>query len=825
MSRETREPATAAAAPQPAVAVPAPRPAPSPPSVPVAPGPGSQAGSQAADTADLGVEGARILVVDDDEMVRELLRAILEEHGMTVVTAADGAAGIEALRAVHPDLVVSDITMPGVDGFDFVRAVRAQAHGHDVPFLFLTSRTDPADAAEGLRLGADDYVRKPVDLDELVARVTAKLLRRPVSAQALPTDSRTGLLRGARFVEELARESARAERAGRGGAVAVVDLDERAFVRRRLGARAEADLVTALSPLVGTGLGALELLGIDDDGRFLVLLPEVDADDVAPALHALARRLASTTAEVSGERIDVTPVVGWTTFGAGSTGQGLGARDLLRRATAAAHAASGHLDLQPVRWSAELEAETDVPAPGERAGRLRRRLEALRLPTQILGTVVIGVVAPFVLYVACYNAGFDISTGVYVAVVVALAITAGSIWTEGFLALDPLRPPDEPASDWPRASAVIAAYLPNEAATVVETVHSFLRVDYPDLQVVLAYNCPRPMPVEATLARIAAADPRFVPLRVEGSTSKAQNVNAALAHVDGEFVGVFDADHHPAPDAFRRAWRWLSNGWDVVQGHCVVRNGDASWVARTVAVEFEAIYAVSHPGRAKLHGFGVFGGSNGYWRTDRLRGTRMHGFMLTEDIDSSLRVVQDGGRIANDPGLISRELAPTTVRQLWNQRMRWAQGWFQVSRKHLIPAWRSPHLRLRQRLGMTFLLGWRELYPWVSMQSLPLLAFLGWREGGVANLDWFIALFVLTTLFTASVGPGQVLFARRLAVPEIRRRTRWFWSYLAATTVAYTELKNVIARVAQIKEFSGERVWKVTPRATPTGDEPPGGRA
>ena len=185
-----------------------------------------------------------------------------------------------------------------------------------------------------------------------------------------------------------------------------------------------------------------------------------------------------------------------------------------------------------------------------------------------------------------------------------------------------------------------------------------LRVDYPDLQVIVAYNTPRPLLVEQALLAIAERDSRFIALRVEGSTSKAQNVNAALRHARGEFVGLFDADHHPQADSFTRAWRWLSNGYDVVQGHCVIRNGDVSLVARTVAVEFEAIYAVSHPGRAQLHGFGIFGGSNGFWRTEALRRTRMRGFMLTEDIDSSLRVVKAGGRIANDPALISRGSLP-----------------------------------------------------------------------------------------------------------------------------------------------------------------------
>jgi cellulose synthase/poly-beta-1,6-N-acetylglucosamine synthase-like glycosyltransferase len=351
---------------------------------------------------------------------------------------------------------------------------------------------------------------------------------------------------------------------------------------------------------------------------------------------------------------------------------------------------------------------------------------------------------------------------------------------------------------------------------VVETVEAFLRVDYPaPLQIILAYNTPRDLPVEILLRQIAERDPRFVPLRVEQSTSKAQNVNAALAEVRGEFVGVFDADHHPDPGSFTRAWRWLSNGYDVVQGHCVVRNGDETWVARMIAVEFEAIYAVAHPGRARLHQFGIFGGSNGYWKTDLLRQTRMHGFMLTEDIDSALRVVEAGYKIASDPHLVSRELAPVTLKALWNQRMRWAQGWFQVSLKHLWPALRSSKLSLRQKLGFIHLLGWREIYPWLSPQIFPIIVFWLWWYGP-DRMDWLVPIFVLTSLFTLSTGPGQALFAYLLAVPELRRRKGWFVWYLLIASLFYTEYKNLIARVAQIKEAMQERAWKVTPRATPS---------
>lgn len=271
------------------------------------------------------------------------------------------------------------------------------------------------------------------------------------------------------------------------------------------------------------------------------------------------------------------------------------------------------------------------------------------------------IALPLLTYWLLDSIGADITGFDYVGLVLALGVTATLIWGESHTALEPTVPPEAPDEPPPRASAIIAAYLPNEAGTVVETVEAFLRQDYPDLEVILAYNTPTRLEVEDELRAIADRDPRFVPLRVDGSVSKAQNVNAALAHVTGEFLGLFDADHHPAPGSFHRAWCWIADGAGVVQGHCVIRNGDTNFVTRLVATEFEAIYAVSHPGRARLHGFGIFGGSNGYWRTSLLHRTRMHGSMLTQDIDSSMRVVQSGEVIISDPELISTELAPDTA--------------------------------------------------------------------------------------------------------------------------------------------------------------------
>ena len=118
-----------------------------------------------------------MLVVDDDRAVRDSLRRSLEFNGYEVVLAADGAEGLVAVGAQHPDVVVVDVMMPRLDGIETTRALRAA--GNDVPILVLTARDAVGDRVEGLDAGADDYLTKPFALEELLARLRA-LLRRVV---------------------------------------------------------------------------------------------------------------------------------------------------------------------------------------------------------------------------------------------------------------------------------------------------------------------------------------------------------------------------------------------------------------------------------------------------------------------------------------------------------------------------------------------------------------------------------------------------------------------------------------------------------------------
>lgn len=470
-----------------------------------------------------------------------------------------------------------------------------------------------------------------------------------------------------------------------------------------------------------------------------------------------------------------------------------------------------------------------------RGTRLARWYAGLDRRGQAAVEIGIGTLLPpalgFLVYVAV--AGSPLAGVLEVWFWVLFAALLGTAALIGIETARAFRFPEPPhrgpleAPDLPRLATVVAAYLPNEQETIVESLEAHLRIDYPADRhlVVLTYNTPTPLVVEAQLRDLAERNPRLVVLHTVGSTSKVANLAAAVellrGHVD--VIGIFDADHHPHPSGARRAAQWLADAaggrrFDVVQGQCAIRNVEESFVTRTVAAEFATLYAVAHPGRTVTHDFGLFGGSNGWWRAEVLDELGLDGRMLTEDIDVSMRALGEGRRLGMDPRILSYELAPASWSAWWKQRTRWAQGWHEVTVRHCRPLLLNRRLSLVQRRGVVFLLFWRATHPFLATQLLPLVVAMA--VAASEPVVWDLLAFLFAAAFVNGVPLLQALAANRLGPPGVAGRPRLFLRFVGVCLLGYAELRMSVTRGAVVRHALGAHSWDVTARSSDPARRP-----
>ena len=132
-----------------------------------------------------------ILVVEDNANTRRLMEAVLTQHGYEPILACDGVEALEVLDRKHVDLIVLDIMMPRMDGYEFTRTLRES--GCDLPLLMVTARDKPADKHKGFQIGTDDYMVKPVDEEEMILRIAALLRRSRIANEHRLTVGQTVL--------------------------------------------------------------------------------------------------------------------------------------------------------------------------------------------------------------------------------------------------------------------------------------------------------------------------------------------------------------------------------------------------------------------------------------------------------------------------------------------------------------------------------------------------------------------------------------------------------------------------------------------------------
>jgi diguanylate cyclase (GGDEF)-like protein len=173
-------------------------------------------------------DAPRILVVEDDSVARDALCALLADAGYEVTAAVDGSEALESVRAVDPDLMITDLAMPTLNGFEVIRSLRRTAGRSELPVIIVSANDQIQQRVRGLDLGADDFMAKPIDFDELLARVRRQLTRskrRRLLERESSADALTGVLNRRGIMELLAQELDQVS-AGHEVAVVMIDLDD-----------------------------------------------------------------------------------------------------------------------------------------------------------------------------------------------------------------------------------------------------------------------------------------------------------------------------------------------------------------------------------------------------------------------------------------------------------------------------------------------------------------------------------------------------------------------------------------------------------------------
>ncbi|MEA2534158.1 MAG: two-component system, cell cycle response regulator [Actinomycetota bacterium] len=268
--------------------------------------------------------GATVLIADDSMVIRAVLRHHLEEEGYQVVEAVNGPDAIEMMRHHRPDMVLLDIEMPGLNGHEVLRRVKADEELEDTPVVFLTGQTGSEQIVAGLRAGAQDYLKKPFEPAELIARVGAAvrtkrlqdaLRERSAELDRMSrTDALTGVFNRRHLDEELGRFVSLADRHADTVAVVMFDIDHFKRINDTYGHEAGDAVLKEFSRRVQTVVRADDILGRWGDsvvGRwggeeFLLVLPQTGIEGAYVVGERVRSAIAGATFAIGDHQVDIT---------------------------------------------------------------------------------------------------------------------------------------------------------------------------------------------------------------------------------------------------------------------------------------------------------------------------------------------------------------------------------------------------------------------------------------------------------------------------------------------------------------------------------------
>lgn len=260
-----------------------------------------------------------VLIIDDSKTVREVTLSLLKDEGMFTFyhDAASGKEGLEILKKHAVDVVLCDLMMPGMTGFEFLHILRSKAKYVDLPVIMLTGNENQKDKVCGLELGASDYVTKPFDAGELIARVKIqlkiKLLQDRLKA-LVNIDPLTLLSNRRQLFDVLASELERSQRSGKPCSVVMIDIDRFKSVNDTYGHHLGDEVLVAVARELQERMRVYDLAARFGGEEFVLLLPETDMSQAVSIAERIRTSVEAMSFEGKLKPLMLTITAGVTTF-------------------------------------------------------------------------------------------------------------------------------------------------------------------------------------------------------------------------------------------------------------------------------------------------------------------------------------------------------------------------------------------------------------------------------------------------------------------------------------------------------------------------------
>ena len=257
--------------------------------------------------------GIKVLVVDDSRLNIKLLTDILEKEGYDVHSSNNGFSVVELTHETTPDIILLDIIMPGIDGYEVCRRLKADHELKDIPVIMITSKTGSSDIREALELGAFDYIKKPVDEVEVIARLQSALRFKKYQdrlKEMAMKDHLTGLYNRMLLIELLEKELANNKRGMLGTAFVMLDVDNFKKVNDTYGHLAGDMILSQLSQILTSSVRIEDVVGRYGGEEFGIVLKQTDEDIAIKICERIRKRIEKFEFQWKDYKINITISIG-----------------------------------------------------------------------------------------------------------------------------------------------------------------------------------------------------------------------------------------------------------------------------------------------------------------------------------------------------------------------------------------------------------------------------------------------------------------------------------------------------------------------------------